>query len=455
MASIAAVLDRSGSPDPPAVLRLRSVSFEIVAEGLVASAGAGETPWRAVLAVEGVETGDGRFIDVGALEWRDLPLTLGYQDTIPDGFNGHAGAVASGRIDAITRRPDGDIAYMDSEGVFTADEEGRKAAQAVYDKKIRGVSIDVSAVESREDLTIDTETGEVLSARLVLSRGKIMGAIVTAHQAFEEAIITVDSAPLALAASGAEVLPPIDAGGVFTEARFAPVPFAAPQPLLVTPADSYGVREVLGHIALWGACHTGHPDRCRTPPNSSTDYKWFHTGSVTLDDGTDLPVGRLTVGGTHAPLRMNAQEAMRHYDDLTMLAAFVRAGEDEYGIWIHGVLRSDIGDDEVRIIQAGVPSGDWRPIGGNLEMIGVHQVGTPGFPVPRALVASASYHEGELTALIASGVPRALDCGDDEDVTDRFGRMEDEIAELREENAAIRQTLAAIVRWTEVPVSIR
>lgn len=439
-----------------AVIRLRSISFDLVASGLVASAGEGETPWRAVLAVEGVETSDGRFIDVGALDWRDLPLTLGYQDTQPDGFNGHAGAVASGRIDSISRRPDGDYVYIDAEGAFTADEEGRKAAQAVYDRKVRGVSIDVGATQSREDLTIDTETGEVLSARLVLSKGTIMGAIVTAHPAFAEAQIETMHAPPALAASAA---PP---SSRLCAERFADPRLDAATPLTILPRDEFGVLEVVGHIALWGQCHTGYPGRCVTPPPSSSGYRFFHTGAITLDDGTDLPVGRLTVGGKHAPLRMSAEEATRHYDDLTMLCAFIRCGEDEYGIWTHGVMRDDVEDADLAIVKAGVPSGDWRKIDGNPELIGVHQVGTPGFPVPRSLVASASYEDGELTALIASGVPRALTCDDDESPEDRLARLDDAYSALSEEHSALidevadlRRTVTALARFASVPVTIR
>jgi len=44
-------------------------------------------------------------------------------------------------------------------------------------------------------------------------------------------------------------------------------------------------------------------------------------------------------------------------------------------------------------------SGDWRWIGGQLELIAVCSVNTPGFPVPRARVAFSS---GEQRTLVAS-----------------------------------------------------
>lgn len=465
MTTAVGVLDVAG-PDRDrhaSVWRLRSISFEIVAEGMVASAGPGETPWRAVLAVEGVDTSDGRFIEPDGLDWRDLPLSLGYQDTIPDGHNGHAGAVMSGRMDEIMRD---DQHFIRAEGAFTADAEGQKAAAAVAAQKVRGVSVDVAAVETREELNIDSTTGEVLSARLVLVKGTIMGAIVTPHQAFEQATIetTGPMVPMmAMAASAGDPLPPVDAGGKIVLSRFAQPLLSGPTPLTVLPPDSYGVREVFGHVALWGQCHIGYQHTCKTAQPSASGYAYFHVGAIELDDGTDLPVGRLTVGGNHAGMRLNADQARKWYDDMTMVAAFIRCGEDEYGIWAHGILRFDITDDEIMLIKAGVPSVDCRTCNGNLDLVGVHQVSTPGFPIPRSLVASAEIVDGEVVALIASGVPRDLRCEDDRgEVADRLALLEDsydargeEIASLIEEVASLRSTVNALARFSSAPISLR
>lgn len=55
---------------------------------------------------------------------------------------------------------------------------------------------------------------------------------------------------------------------------------------------------------------------------------------------------------------------------------------------------------------AGGISGDWRSIGGHLELVAALAVNVPGFPVPRpALAASA----GRQTALVAAGVVVAND----------------------------------------------
>ena len=57
--------------------------------------------------------------------------------------------------------------------------------------------------------------------------------------------------------------------------------------------------------------------------------------------------------------------------------------------------------DPVRVEQfmASPVSGDWRRVGGTLEMIAVCSVNAPGFPVPRARVA---FSAGEQRALVGS-----------------------------------------------------
>jgi hypothetical protein len=52
-------------------------------------------------------------------------------------------------------------------------------------------------------------------------------------------------------------------------------------------------------------------------------------------------------------------------------------------------------------------SGDWRPINGHLELVGLLAVNVPGFPVPRqrALAASVGDEgEYETLALVAAGI---------------------------------------------------
>src|SRR4029079_5159745 len=92
----------------------------------------------------------------------------------------------------------------------------------------------------------------------------------------------------------------------------------------------------------------------------------------------------------HADMSVNPRIAADHYDNTGTVAADVRAGEDQFGIWVVGALRQHLTDEDIRAFRAAPLSGDWRRIAGKLELVGALGVNTPGFPVPRvkALVAS-------------------------------------------------------------------
>jgi hypothetical protein len=154
---------------------------------------------------------------------------------------------------------------------------------------------------------------------------------------------------------------------------------------------------VYGHIALWGTCHIGFKG-CTQPPNSPSNYAYFNTHEVTTDDGRRVAVGRLTMNTLHAGQRLSANDTVYHYEHTGAVGAYVRAGEDQHGIWVSGVAHPKADIDALR---AAPVSGDWRRIGSGLELVGLLSVNVPGFPVPRpqALVAS-----GEVMSLVAGGM---------------------------------------------------
>lgn len=188
-----------------------------------------------------------------------------------------------------------------------------------------------------------------------------------------------------LVASAAPVDPPAE--------WFTNPELDGPTPLTVTPEG-----RVYGHLATWRTCHTGF-GQCVTAPKSRTNYAYFHTGEVLTAEGEPIAVGRITLGGGHADTRLGFQAAIEHYDNAGACAALVRAGEDKHGIWLAGATAPEVDDLKVAALRRHPPSGDWRRIGGNMELIGALAVNTPGFPVPRARVAS-----GAPQALVAAGV---------------------------------------------------
>lgn len=175
----------------------------------------------------------------------------------------------------------------------------------------------------------------------------------------------------------------------------------APTPVTVTDEG-----RVFGHIAQWGVCHTGlglsvgMDDSCTAAPHSTTDYAYYRTGVIDTDAG-EIPVGNLTMGIGHAGERASASATMAHYDNTNAVVADVVVGEDAHGIWFSGAMRKNLTDDQVRAFKASTLSGDWRMIGGDLELVAALAVNVPGFPIPRLALAASG---GRQTALLAAGM---------------------------------------------------
>jgi len=182
----------------------------------------------------------------------------------------------------------------------------------------------------------------------------------------------------------------------------APLPpaswFTAPDLDRLTPLTVSDTGRVFGHIAGWDTCHVGLPG-CVTPPHSLSGYSAFHVSAQRTREGDLLPVGVLSVGGGHADTNLGFRAAGEHYDDVAASVARVVAGEDEFGIWVAGWMLPEADPVRCEQFMSCPVSGDWRDVGGSLELIAVCSVNTPGFPVPRARVAFAMQRQ---RALIAS-----------------------------------------------------
>lgn len=176
--------------------------------------------------------------------------------------------------------------------------------------------------------------------------------------------------------------------------------FADPKFPRYTPLEVDDDGRVYGHIAPWNATHIGMAGRVK-PPHSQANYAYFRTGALRTASGKTVNVGQITLTGGHASINATAAEAVKHYDDTASAVADLAAGEDAHGIWVAGGLRSNITPEQIRAFRASAVSGDWRPIGGGLELVAVCSVNTPGFMSPRAEAMVAG---GVITALVAAGV---------------------------------------------------
>lgn len=464
-----------------------------------------------VLIIEGMATGDGRFIESGALGHRALPLPILAQTANPVGGGGHDGASVIGRIDTLTRTPGPQVISKETGEPFPDDvfiwsatgfiDPDAPATALVQKRYLTGNSADL--VDLDAEFVWDEFDDSPDPSQIRMKGGTIAATTLCPIPAFADAYISLDGTaltpaddmPAELVASavpswrspdvGDDCLPcqafavptaakrkaavknghampdgsyPIDTSADLTKAIKAvgrggtdhddirkhiikqakrlklddQVPAnwkpdgsitAAAVPEMFPPAHAFadpvfdeitplrlddaslpgGFTEISGHLATWGTCHTGYAGQCVTPPQSATDYAYFHSGAVRVRDADrvfELAAGHITMGeGGHAGMQLSAAEAAAHYDNTNTVVADVTAGEDQFGIWVHGVLRRSATPEQVEALRASPLSGDWRDIGGTLEMVAALAVNSGGFPVPRARVASGSQF-----ALVAAGV---------------------------------------------------
>src|SRR5687767_6465489 len=344
--------------------------------------------WSSVLARTGVPTGDGRILAPAGGSGRTLPLPLSWQ---PESGDGHDGSMVVGRIESM--RFDNGMVTATGSLLDSAPYQVIESLEA----GVIGPSVDLDDIE----YVMDEQE------RIVLTQWRVAGATLVAIPAFADVSLTLDPEPVEamegsteasepdwIYASATPVLPPAD--------WFAP--YEGDQPLTVTPEG-----RVFGLIAPWGQCHIGLPG-CVTAPSSQTEYTYFHTGWQDVAEGGGMAVGTLTAGPRHADPKLAYQAAMQHYDDVNAAVARVVAGENEHGIWVSGWIIPDAKPEAVRVFLSSPVSGDWRRIGGSLELVAVCSVNTPGFPVPRARVAFSNGHQRTLVG--AFGItPHVHDIG--------------------------------------------
>lgn len=206
--------------------------------------------------------------------------------------------------------------------------------------------------------------------------------------------------------------------------------FDNPQFSQYTPLTITDDGRVFGHLAEWDRCHTGVANACIRPPHSNTNYAFFETGEVVTAEGTRLRAGRLSLGGGHADGEMGFRAAVEHYDSTSTISARVVAGEDSHGIWVAGAMMPGLSPNQWAAARLSPPSGDWRRVGGNLELVAALHVNTAGFPGPRAVLTAS----GEPLSLVAAGM-RPVEVGNAGLPADLAAVVSAAVRELRQQEA--------------------
>lgn len=205
-------------------------------------------------------------------------------------------------------------------------------------------------------------------------------------------------------------------------------------PITIEQRPGEPFARVFGHAASWKSCNRGYRGVCVPPPKNNSGYAQFHLGAVRTDAGL-LSVGKIVQGEGHPDTGTGARIARAYYDRTSKTTALVRAGDDEFGIQLAGVVPPGVTPEEATMLLASPPSGDWK--GG--EMIAVLAVNVPGHVVPRATLI-----EGQPVNMVAAGRfwaddDTALD-GEQELIELTFAQLDDQLW------AREADTLAAVLQ---------
>jgi 2'-5' RNA ligase len=382
-------------------------------------------PWSGPIAFENEMTGDGRIFAGGSIGWLADSLPWPFRWARED-HGGHDGAVAIGRVDNLYRDPASPGVIFANGVVLTGDSAPPEAAEylnLLANGAAGGVSVDGDSSEFNVVEVAGTD-GMITGIEMHFTAMRLRTLTAVDIPAFVRAKIALSDSPVAIAACACDDVEVVLASAIPTVPPldwFTAPALDGPTPITVT-ADG----RLFGHLALFGTCHIAMPSGCVTPPRGST-YSFFHTGEVLTASGDPVAVGHLTFGTGHADMAASGASAAAHYDNTATVAADVRAGDDAHGIWVAGALRPHLTDEQIREFRAAPLSGDWRRIGGRLELVAALAVNTPGFPVPRTrarvLVAS-----GQQQTVVAVTPSSEFNDTSDEDL------------------AAVKQRLAGTVR---------
>lgn len=379
----------------------------------------------------GTRTRDGRLIEDG-FEPFDLPRSI---QLCPTAEGAHGGARPVGRAEEVVLDARFDVetnTYVEEPGNISgrgwllADADGKRSAYLVRTQALRGNSMDLSVTQEDVDVEIRETASGALVFEATFRNARMAATTLLTTPAFEDsaAVIPegwavegfdeVEAVTAALAFAEAEIVqelaadatPALFAFNVISERpKIDASAFQDPELTELTPVFVDEKDRVFGHIAGWDTPHLNAGGV--TPPRSRSNYAYYASKTVLTTDGF-MGTGALVIGTDHAAKNLLWRDAVDHYADARLAWADVAVGEDDLGIWFAGVVRPGTSNEQVHAGRASALSGDWRNVGGSLELVAALSVNAPGFPIPRA--ASFAHEPGLVLSLTGAGAlpPRKL-----------------------------------------------
>jgi hypothetical protein len=163
-----------------------------------------------VMAIEGLDTADGRYLAVGSISHRALPITLYAQIVTPSGGGGHDNSVITGAICEMVRRPGPEVVSKSTgepfpEGTFVWSgrgwsydnvrftPNGPTTLEMVRDRALSGNSIDLSDVVAEYEYAAEDDGNpDAQPTRLVMHQGVIGATTLVGIPAFPDAYVELD-----------------------------------------------------------------------------------------------------------------------------------------------------------------------------------------------------------------------------------------------------------------------
>lgn len=168
-----------------------------------------------VLAVEGLETADGRYLQPGGISHRTLPLTVYAQIQTPNGGGGHDNSVIFGAVTEMWRTPGPEVVSKATgapfpEGTFVWSgrgwgynnvrftQDGPTVLDMVKDGALSGNSVDLSDIVAEHEYEPGTEDDpNAQPVRLTMHQGVIGATTLVGLPAFPDAYVEVDGESMA------------------------------------------------------------------------------------------------------------------------------------------------------------------------------------------------------------------------------------------------------------------
>lgn len=169
-----------------------------------------------VMAVEGLETADGRYLKPGGISHRTLPITLYAQVVSPNGGGGHDNSVIAGAVTEMQRIPGPEViskatgepfpegtfiwagtkAWLYNNVRFTPD--GPTVLEMVRDRALSGNSVDLSDIIAEQEYEPGSEDDpDARPVRFTMHQGVIGATTLVGLPAFPDAYVEIDGESMA------------------------------------------------------------------------------------------------------------------------------------------------------------------------------------------------------------------------------------------------------------------